>query len=493
MPVTIKVATHGARGVKGSSTGGLTSSSWRLLKEAASSEASEMDHIVQTSLPDDLLSKSHVTPSTNGFVESAWFAYSNHHNLVIRPDDVWFAILVQFSFYVNANSEILRDKFVSFEGKRALLLQEEFVDRIDFGSMSRNMTQLIEQNIVDPELRMWILPSFTTTTVADETVAAVLMMGTLQKYFEYMYDPCTCGIPWVTLLGEKSDYEDILQRLEKLKEYGEQPRRWYTLLRPVLRYMIATFERPADDPVMLDFWKRIIQKSGGSGSTTMTGWMMAFSFWDEDGKAMGRTMEPGPLFESIKRAFSTLPPTLSSELDEVYYHEIEIAEMPAGWASVPVTVLGSGKQHKTKMVAGSVGIAVTEGPESLNATPDSSTTGAEEVKATRTSLFKRFWKRLPPAPAKAAAATDKLDTSARGNAEPKTGELNTMQSLSGWWMYAIADGIINSGKDEFVHKKVTEECQAGLSIGRVRPSGKVESVLIPTEELTKQKLNQFIT
>ncbi|KAK8088538.1 hypothetical protein PG997_003499 [Apiospora hydei] len=106
-----------------------------------------MGPIVQTSLPDEILAHGHVTPSTNGFVDSAWKAYSYHHNLVIRPDDVWFAILTQFSFYVNANSERLRDKFVSFEGKRALLLEQEFNDQVDFGSMCRNMTKLIEQNI----------------------------------------------------------------------------------------------------------------------------------------------------------------------------------------------------------------------------------------------------------------------------------------------------------------------------------------------------------
>ncbi|KAK8050088.1 hypothetical protein PG994_011818 [Apiospora phragmitis] len=242
MPITIKVAKHDARSVD---TGRAVEpiKTRTLLQKATPRKVSEMGHIIQTSLTDDLLSQGHVTPSTNGFVESTWKAYSYHHNLVIRPEDVWFAILTQFSFYVNVNSEELRGHFVSFEGKRTLQLSQEFIDKPDFGSMCRNMTKLIEQNIVDPKLRAWVLPSFTTTTPTDETVAAVLMMGTLQKYFEYRFDPCSCGTPSVTLLGEKSDYEDILQRIEKLKEYGEQPTRWYGLLRPVLKYMAATFTR----------------------------------------------------------------------------------------------------------------------------------------------------------------------------------------------------------------------------------------------------------
>lgn len=35
--------------------------------------------------------------TNNGFVDTAISAYSNHHHLRIRPDDVWCAILSQLS------------------------------------------------------------------------------------------------------------------------------------------------------------------------------------------------------------------------------------------------------------------------------------------------------------------------------------------------------------------------------------------------------------
>jgi Domain of unknown function (DUF4419) len=44
--------------------------------------------------------------------------------------------------------------------------------------MARQMTKLIDENIVDPTLRDWILPDFSTTTVTDSTVSAIIMMGT---------------------------------------------------------------------------------------------------------------------------------------------------------------------------------------------------------------------------------------------------------------------------------------------------------------------------
>ena len=41
-------------------------------------------------------------------------AYSYHHDLALRPDNFWQAILTQFGFYVLGNAEQLRDRIVDF-------------------------------------------------------------------------------------------------------------------------------------------------------------------------------------------------------------------------------------------------------------------------------------------------------------------------------------------------------------------------------------------
>jgi hypothetical protein len=115
-------------------------------------------------------------PTHNGFVQTAILAYNKHHALVIRPDDVWLAILTQFNHFVNANSELLRASFVAHEGQRELtIIAEGSRYNLDFGNMSRQMVGELEKNVVDPELRA---PAFTTTTQNDTTVAAMLMMAT---------------------------------------------------------------------------------------------------------------------------------------------------------------------------------------------------------------------------------------------------------------------------------------------------------------------------
>lgn len=72
-------------------------------------------------------------------------------------------------------------------------------------------------------------------------MAAALMMGAMQKYFSYGM-ALMCGIPSVTLLGEREDWEKILDRLNILSEFSDEPTIFAELLRPVLRNMVATFD-----------------------------------------------------------------------------------------------------------------------------------------------------------------------------------------------------------------------------------------------------------
>lgn len=51
----------------------------------------------------------------------------------------------------------------------------------DYGDVAKYMGKLIQKSVVDPDLREWIMPGFTTTTEQDEVVASILMMGAMQK------------------------------------------------------------------------------------------------------------------------------------------------------------------------------------------------------------------------------------------------------------------------------------------------------------------------
>nr|RBQ97115.1 hypothetical protein FVER53263_14007 [Fusarium verticillioides] len=389
MPVTFSVVNHPA-------TAWTTSKAERpenLLKKASPRDYRRCQRIIRTSFTPSLLQENHISPSKNGFVWSAYHAYSQHHHLTIRPEDIWFSILTQISFFINANAEELRSFFVAHEGKKELtVFKAATLETADIGALAQELAGLVSKNVKDPELGDWVMPSFSTTTDTDRVVASVLFMGAMQKYFSY--GMClTCGIPSVTLLGEISDWEAILTRLDRLHQLGKEPAEFAEMLRPILKHMIMSFEKPEDAKVKR-FWNTIATRNSmGSGTDYITGWITAFCFWDEEGKPKYRSQ--------------------TDVLAGVAYPSVDIDKVPLGVASVPVEINDNGNIISSKMVAGSFGIQAT------TMTQDNS---IEETSSTRDGLRTRL---------NSYVDFQQESTEATGS-DP---ELNAIQPLSGWLMY----------------------------------------------------------
>jgi Domain of unknown function (DUF4419) len=369
MPVRITPSSHGAKEVKAR----YADSPEEVLREACPNVREQSFDLLQSSFDDDGLSSS-IKQSSNGLVYSVIEAYSRHHHLILRPEDIWFAILTQFSTYINKNAEELRSQLVAHEGKKKLEIKYGSGDRfsVDFGVFAKEMSKLLEENIVDSDLRDWILPSFTTTTANDSVIASILMMGAMQKYFSYLCTVC-CGLPSVTLLGEKEDYEQILRRLDKLNSFGDEPAQFCRLLKPVLSRFIRSFEDPSDTTV-INFWQRILDVNNQmSGMTIYSGWITAFCFWNEDGRCLydsGRYFNDaelegddddhevfGDVVEERHAMKFWTHKDLHLKLDGVRYHKVDRRTIPPGWSKVPVMVDDNGEIVETDMVAGSIGIA----------------------------------------------------------------------------------------------------------------------------------------
>ena len=109
MPVHFTVASHGAQPFE--RVNHLTKPE-ELLTEAGTTRCAEL---LQSSFVSKEVDLSTVFGTTNGFVDTVTSAYNRHHHLifkfvdllhvslifidvVIRPDDVWIAILGQLSF-----------------------------------------------------------------------------------------------------------------------------------------------------------------------------------------------------------------------------------------------------------------------------------------------------------------------------------------------------------------------------------------------------------
>ncbi|OBZ67751.1 hypothetical protein A0H81_12497 [Grifola frondosa] len=330
-----------------------------ILERACFDQWKECGEMLQSSVLDDEIPS--LIPRSNGFVHTALEAYKSHHNLRIRPDDVWISMLNQFSFYINAHAEEMRDKFVAHEGRRKLVVSaigNRYM--VDFGGMAQQMTLLIHDNVVDKTLVDWILPNFTTTTVKDTTICSVLLMSTLKAYFEYGM-VCMCGIPSVTLEGERDDWQKLLDRVDRFNEFGDEPKVWSAMLRPILRRFVSAF----DDEPDITFWEHVAHRHEVFyGPDDMSGWITAFCVWSNQGiwqagslSSITANLGDEDAVKSPIRLTDIGRPSLL--LNGVTYPPMSMSAIAEGYCEVDVDLEDNGERFDCKMVAGHLAMATS--------------------------------------------------------------------------------------------------------------------------------------
>ncbi|KAF0693359.1 Aste57867_15674 [Aphanomyces stellatus] len=277
--------------------------------------------------------------SSNGFVRGVVQAYNQHQNLELRPDDVWLAITIQFGLFVNGNAEAVRASLVKHDGQTELEVRRDgSIYTVDFGDMAMEMTQQVEEYLVDPTLSQWLLPGFSTTTDHDRIVGSVVMMASMKKYFTYLFGLC-CGIPNVTLLGTVDDWLAIRSRVDKLLEFGLGE--WVVMLASILDEFIDAAKGNVDT----GFWQRIChEKEGGSGPSYLSGWITAFCVFNEDGKWQGSV-----------RAID-----VDGDMFESEYPIVDMDDIPRGYLTVDVKINDNGVTYDALMFAGYMAFQVKD-------------------------------------------------------------------------------------------------------------------------------------
>lgn len=151
------------------------------------------------------------------------------------------------------------------------------------------------------------------------------------RYFRYTFQLC-CGIPSVTLEGEKSDWEDLLSRIDKLKEFGPEPEAWARLLRPILTRFVQAFDGEPD----IEFWGKVCHRHEQfSGPLYLCGWITAFCVWSAHGKWQGPALT-GPDKRSDGLGVDELI------LDGVEYAVVKIGDVAPGFCEVDVKLDDNG-------------------------------------------------------------------------------------------------------------------------------------------------------
>lgn len=186
-----------------------------------------------------------------------------------------------------------------------------------------------------------------------------------------------CGLPTVTLEGEREDWIKLIVRTKKLHLFGKEPEAWAVMLHPILTRFVNAFDGNPE----VDFWNHVCHyRPMGSGSMTLTGWLSAFSVWDENGRWRGMgdvsvqsILNAGAISKHQQSLLVT--PTIKDSdknvmarrayekswtlyLDGIAYGAVDVGKITPGYCEVDVRMDDNGKEFDCMMVSGHAAIRV---------------------------------------------------------------------------------------------------------------------------------------
>jgi hypothetical protein len=293
---------------------------------------------------------SEIFPSGDSFLRGAIQAWGEHLHLEIRPEEVWFTILTQMNFYMEANAEAVRHLFVKHEGQEVIYVEDTTWTKVLF-----RFKDEIQAKVMTPWLKDWIVPGFSTSTEDDVMTANILMMGLMKAYFSYE-GGIICGLPSVTLLGEKEDWEKLLAKLDRLAEFGAEPEVYKTRLTPILKRFVKSFDEP-DSEEIRQFWSQIVlatyQNMCGATPLELSGWITGFLFWGTNGRRL----------DGAKGGDAAGGRAVMS-MDGVDYTWHDVQKLPVGYVKVPFVMrdFGDMERFPAYVAAGTLSKRMVSGP-----------------------------------------------------------------------------------------------------------------------------------
>ena len=268
-----------------------------------------------------------------GFFSAILACYNNHWVLKTSPDDWWNVIARNVAQHVDENGEKnkVRDFFVDHQGKKTIeIFLPGRLDQIEYDWLFNQFSAAIRNNIKTPGYVDKMESNFSTTTCDQKIASQIMLMSSLQKYFDFCCSTC-CGIPGVEMEGTKEDWQKLIDKTENLEKMlgpiMDEIRlgKWFDTTKAILRKLLETFEGNPD----VEWWSHILSWNETYGSGAREWW----SGWMIDFLMAGKAEKP----KDFQSGVVSVPLTL---IDEVF--------------GPPVKDTGT-------LIAGTIGFTVEEG------------------------------------------------------------------------------------------------------------------------------------
>ncbi|KAJ4024565.1 hypothetical protein NW752_003134 [Fusarium irregulare] len=262
---------------------------------------------------------------------------------------------------MSAHSETLRDMFVEFDGREKIVVEGD-----SWEGMITSFGEELNHRVKTKWLKDWILPNFSTSTPQDDVTATILMMGLMKNFFDFE-GMLVCGIPSVTLLGEREDWVKLQSKLGRLYEFGTDAGLFADALKPIMKRFVTSWDA---DGETREFWEQIVRAkkkwSCGEGASEwdVSGWITAFQFFERDGKRRGFDpwdSEDEETKEEVKMGI--FPNDWNIIIDGQSYLPVSLSDLSTGYAKAPLKMKGypqAGVDTDAYLLAGNIGVERVE-------------------------------------------------------------------------------------------------------------------------------------
>lgn len=276
------------------------------------------------------------------FFTALSYAFNNHCPLIVTPDNVWMTILMGLCHHVDSDPEGLRHHFVQHEGKKELVVRvlspmgaaQGLVPREVWDEGIDKFSDQLREHL--GKRHDLIVANFSTTTDVDRTSSMLMLMGAMKHYFSYKM-MLLCGLSRVTVEGTTKDWDDIIERVHALDEFGLE---WWTEhLTPILEEIRSTCAGNPD----VELWKAayLAHRVGSGSQSRVSGWINSFFPYVSGGKRIVRN--PYVNWKNNERGAG-----------------LDTDDFPFGMARVPVLVDDHGRELRCEFYGGLVGVSMDE-------------------------------------------------------------------------------------------------------------------------------------
>ena len=236
--------------------------------------------------PDEFRPLPLVSCPGNGLIQTIQQCYDNHRPLLLSPDIIWLAICQAVSIHINQHFDSLENIIFIKDKPSQIIIRNDSLELDSrqwkrlIASFSSTTTQYTQGDFYS-----FFVPQFTTTTPIITTAYQITLLESYKKAFEYIAES-GCGIPNITLTGEKKDWQEILARLNTLDKLGLTD--WKNTLIPIITEFINVF----DNHINTAFWQSIYKSATEYNAFYISGWIIKFfpyivesandPVWDEE-------------------------------------------------------------------------------------------------------------------------------------------------------------------------------------------------------------------